>query len=37
MRSGQIVNSGQDFIWKVQLVNPLPGESSEYKGIITKL
>ena len=37
MRSGQLVNSGQDFIWKVQLVNPLPGESSEYKGIITKL
>jgi len=37
MRSGQMVNSGQDFIWKVQLVNPLPGESSEYKGIITKL
>jgi hypothetical protein len=36
-RSGQLVNSGQDFIWKVQLVNPLPGESSEYKGIITKL
>jgi hypothetical protein len=37
MRSGQIVNSGQDFIWKVQLVNPLPGEPSEYKGIISKL
>lgn len=37
MRSGQLVNSGQDFIWKVQLVNPLPGESSEYKGSITKL
>jgi hypothetical protein len=37
MRSGQLVKSGQDFIWKVQLVNPLPGESSEYKGIITKL
>ena len=37
MRSGQLVNSNQDFIWKVQLVNPLPGESSEYKGIITKL
>jgi hypothetical protein len=37
MRSGQLVDSGQDFIWKVQLVNPLPGESSEYKGIITKL
>ena len=37
MRSGQLVNSGQDFIWKVQLVNPLPGESSEYKGIISKL
>ena len=37
MRSGQLVNSGQDFIWKVQLVNPLPGEPSEYKGIISKL
>lgn len=37
IRSGQMVNSGLDFIWKVQLVNPLPGESSEYKGIITKL
>jgi hypothetical protein len=37
LRTGQMVNSGQDFIWKVQLVNPLPGESSEYKGIITKL
>ena len=37
MRSGQLVNSGQDFIWKVQLVNPLPGEPSEYKGVISKL
>ena len=37
MRSGQLVNSSQDFIWKVQLVNPLPGESSEYKGSILKL
>ena len=36
-RTGQLSPSNQAYIWKVRISNPLPGESPEYKGTITKL
>jgi hypothetical protein len=36
-RTGQLAPSNQAYIWKVRIANPLPGESTEYKGTITKL
>jgi len=36
-RTGQLSPSNQAYIWKVRIANPLPGESTEYKGTITKL
>jgi hypothetical protein len=36
-RTGQLSPSNQAYIWKVRIANPLPGESAEYKGTITKL
>ena len=36
-RTGQLSPSNQSYIWKVRIANPLPGESTEYKGTITKL
>ena len=36
-RTGQLSPSNQAYIWKVLISNPLPGESPEYKGTITKL
>ena len=34
-RTGQLVPSGSTWLWKVVMKNPLPGEPSEYKGLIT--
>jgi hypothetical protein len=36
-RTGQLAPSNQAYIWKVRIANPLPGESTEYKGTMTKL
>ena len=36
-RTGQLSPSNQAYIWKARISNPLPGESPEYKGTITKL
>ena len=36
-RTGQLAPSNQAYIWKVRIAHPLPGESIEYKGTITKL
>lgn len=34
-RSGQQVQAGTTWLWKVVMKNPLPGEPREYKGLIT--
>lgn len=34
-RSGQMVQAGTTWLWKVVMKNPLPGEPREYKGLIT--
>ncbi len=36
IRTGNKVN-GTNYIWKVSLNNPLPGENANYKGVITRL
>ncbi len=35
-RTGNKVN-GSNYIWKVVLINPLPNENANYKGVITRL
>jgi len=35
--TNQLVKENSSFIWKVTLTHPQPGESSEYKGFITRL
>ena len=34
-RTGQLVPTGSTWLWKVVMKKPLPGEPSEYKGLIT--
>ena len=34
-RTGKPAQHGSNYIWKVSLSNPLPGEASSYKGIVT--
>jgi|TARA_R110000737_G_scaffold164641_1_gene192288 hypothetical protein len=33
-RSGNLADNGANYIWKVVLTNPLPGEADSYKGIV---
>jgi hypothetical protein len=33
-RTGNLAISGTNYIWKVILTNPLPGEADSYKGIL---
>lgn len=34
-RTGKPAQHGSNYIWKVSLSNPLPGEAASYKGIVT--
>ncbi|MFA7274036.1 MAG: hypothetical protein WC044_09210 [Crocinitomicaceae bacterium] len=33
-RTGKMASNGSNYIWKVNLTNPMPGENESYKGVV---